>query len=228
MSILISHVKEYDYSTKVRHNKFFYGYICILGSFILMQIYSLSVFYDHSFHKEHGTNVMVFHPINDTDHYSKDLHIRHVKHKPYYVLSDYHATYVFNIIERDIHSSLVINIFTFISMIYIYKNYHTMFFKIVFLDKFSITRSKFIRFIAFLSYIVNVSYGAFINELPYINKLEVKADGMVFFMKSIYYYYYVKWISFLVFISVLTGSFITLLIYKYVFKNMKSILNKSS
>jgi hypothetical protein len=231
MSILISHIYQDDYSSKIKDNKFFYGYVFILGCFIGIQIYSLSYFYDNLFfinHKDKFELINNTFTITNTIINTKDLYLRNVKVKQYLLINHDDTKYAFDIIQKDIHSSLALNIFTFFTLIFIYNKYNSLFFKWILEDKMFITRSKFIKYIAFASYLINISYGIVINNLWHINKLQIKLDNMGTFVTCIYYYYYMKLISMIAFVSMAGGTLITILLYYYVFKNLKKMINKNN
>ena len=231
MSILISHIYEDSYSNKIGRNKFFYGYTFILGSFILLQGYMLFYFNNNAFHNINydllPRNHTIFEPINNVTLFSKTLFLRNIKHKYYSINSNYNSNGLFEIIKKDIHSSLLINVFTFVAVIYIYINYNSIFFKFILKDQVFISRQNLIKYITFISYIVNISYGMLLNDTLRINKLTID-DNIDFTKKCIYNYYYLKWLSSILFISITSGSMITVLIYHYVLKNIKKMIEKTN
>jgi len=223
MSILISHIYEDDYSDKIKNNKFFYGYTFILGSFILLQGYALSYLNNHNFSYDE-MNEIIF---NETIHIHKDLHLRNIKSKLHFIVPDY-KTFIFEIIQKDIRCSLFINAFTFFTVIYMYNKYNSIFLKWILQDKFNIKRHQLIFYIAVASYIINCSYSMFIDKIGTINKLDINVEKIDFFTKYIYHYYCLKHISFLIFISISTGGLITILVYRYILKNIKGFLQKTN
>lgn len=233
MSILISHIYEDDFSSKINKNIFFYGYTFILGCFIILQASTLSYF-NHNNHLLHSinynllpSNVTMFEPINQSLMF-KTLFLRNIKHKYYSIVSNYNSNDVFEIIKKDVHSSFFINVFTFLAVIYIYINYNAIFLKFILKDQLVISRKNLIKYIAIISYIINISYGMVVNDILRINKLTIEYDSLDFTKKYIYNYYYIKWISSIAFISITSGAFITILIYHYVLKNIKKMIEKTN
>jgi len=229
MSLLISHIHEQDYSRKIKHNKFFYAYTFFLGSFAILQIYTLHFSYNHSFsYDEIGEVVFENININNTDIiFTKDLYLRNIKPKLHYIVTDY-KTVAFEIIQKDLHCSLFVNLFTLVTVIYVYNNYNSIFLKWILQDQFSVERNNFIQYIALASYIINVTCSIFINKISTINNFDINMETIDFFAKYIYRYYCLKYTSFYIFISICIGAFITILVYRYILKNIKRLLQKTN
>lgn len=226
MAILISHIYEDDYSSKIKDNKFFYAYTFFLGSCIILQIYTLHYFYNYSFSYD-SMNEITFENIHINDTYpihNKDLYLRNIKPRLHYIIPDY-KTFVFEIIKKDIHSSLFINIFTIVSVVYLYNKYNFIFLKYILHDKFRLQRHHFIQYIALVSYLINVSYGLFINNIYQLRKIDANMNNIYLYANLVYQYYNLKYIFFLICISISTGTLITVLLYHYILKHIKGKQN---